>query len=374
MRVLGVVGTRPEGIKLAPLIRRLLSHPEFECQVCVTGQHREMLDQALAFFDIVPDYDLAAMREGQTLNGLAGRIFSGLQTVLEEVRPDLVVVQGDTTTTFTAAMAAFQEHIPVGHVEAGLRTANLFSPWPEEANRRLTSVIARQHYAPTRRAYDALLDERVPEKQLFLTGNTVVDALNDAIGILDDSPDAMHRAQSAYPPLNPSKRALLVTSHRRESFGDGLEEICAAVARLADRQDVEVFFPVHLNPNVREPVCRVLGNHDNVHLLDPLDYPALIQLMRECHLVLTDSGGIQEEAPTLGKPVLVMRNTTERPEGIEAGTAELVGTDRARIVDAASILLDDHRKYEAVAQASNPYGDGRASERIVAAMFEHANR
>jgi len=358
-RVLCVFGTRPEAIKMAPIIRAL-GAPSSELQpvVCVTEQHQEMLGQVLEFFDLCPDHRLGVMRENQTPSEVAARVLERLPAVLDEVRPGAVLVQGDTTTTVAAALAAFYARVPVGHVEAGLRTHRLDSPFPEEANRQLTSVIARWHFAATPRARDHLLRERVPASQIVVTGNPVVDALLWAVERLG--------APGREPQVDEARRLILVTAHRRESFGAPFIELCTALRQLVDRNpDVEVAYPVHLNPQVQEPVRRMLGCHPRVHLLPPVAYSGLVDLLRRCHFVLTDSGGIQEEAPSLGKPVLVLRDTTERVEGIAAGSARLVGTSRTRILGEAERLLRDPRAYAAMALAHNPYGDGRASERIV---------
>ncbi len=369
VRVLSVFGTRPEAIKMAPVVLRLAAHPGFEAKVCVTAQHRRMLDSVLEAFAIRPDFDLDVMRERQSLCGIAARVLDGLEPVLARFRPDRVLVHGDTTTTLAAALAAFYHKIPVGHVEAGLRTGDLFAPWPEEANRKLTAVVTDLHFAPTERARRALLAEGVPAERILVTGNTVIDALFLARARLRADP-ALERAIAArFAFLRPDRRLVLVTGHRRESFGTGFENICRALAELARRNpDVEILYPVHLNPNVHEPVFRILGGLPSVHLIEPVDYLPFVHLMDRAHLVITDSGGIQEEAPSLGKPVLVMREVTERPEAIEAGTVRLVGTDPARILDESERLLRDPAAYRRMANAVNPYGDGRAAERIVAAL------
>jgi UDP-N-acetylglucosamine 2-epimerase (non-hydrolysing) len=358
IKVLSVFGTRPEAIKLAPVILELEKQPErVENLVCVTAQHREMLDQILEWFQIEPDYDLDLMEPDQGLTGFASRALVTASKVLQEVRPDVVLVQGDTTTVVMAALAAFYQRIPVGHVEAGLRTRDRYNPFPEEINRRVTGVLATYHFAPTERAAAALRAEQMPEENIFVTGNTVIDALLMTVQrpvdlelgfCLDD------------------RCLILVTAHRRESFGAPLESLCLALRDLAERNaDVEIVYPVHLNPNVRGPAWRVLGDQPSIHLLEPLRYEQFVHLMAQAHLILTDSGGIQEEAPVLGKPTLVMRETTERPEAVEAGTARLVGTDRQRIVAEAERLLHDENAYRAAARAGSPFGDGRAAERIV---------
>ncbi len=368
-RVLSVFGTRPEAIKMAPVVRALAADPRFESQVCVTGQHREMLDQVLAAFDIQPDVDLALMRPGQSLTDITIGVLQGLAPVLQSHQPDIVLVHGDTLTTFAASLAAYFARIPVGHVEAGLRTGNIYSPWPEEGNRKLTGVLTDWHFAPTAAARANLLAENVPDARIVVTGNTVIDALMLARDRLHrDSVLAQHVA-AQLPPLPDHDRLILVTGHRRESFGAGFESICEALATLARRYPSDlIVYPVHLNPNVQTPVRQRLSGMANVCLIPPLDYLPFIQLMDRAHLVLTDSGGIQEEAPSLGKPVLVMRDTTERPEAVSAGTVMLVGTDCDRIVDAVSHLLEDNDAYQRMSQSHNPYGDGKASGRILAAL------
>ena len=363
-RILCVFGTRPEAIKMAPVIRALAGTPALEPVVCVTDQHREMLDQVLEFFDIRPDHRLGVMREGQSPSEVAARVLQRLPPVLVKVDPAAVLVQGDTTTTLAAALAAFYCGIPVGHIEAGLRTYRKEAPFPEEANRQMTTAISEWHFAPTVWARDNLLREGVPPEKVTVTGNPVIDALRWAAEKLgtDSGPEAL------LPGLN-GRKLILVTAHRRESFGEPFLELCRALRDLVDRNpDVELAYPVHLNPRVQEPVLRVLDGQARVHLLPPLDYWDLVDLLRRCYLVLTDSGGIQEEAPSLGKPVLVMRETTERPEGVEAGTARLVGTSRERIVVETERLLHDPGAYARMAQAHNPYGDGHSGERIAGVL------
>ncbi|NLP62036.1 non-hydrolyzing UDP-N-acetylglucosamine 2-epimerase [Paraburkholderia sacchari] len=369
-KVLLTFGTRPEAIKMAPLVQRLQRDQDFDCKVCVTGQHREMLDQVLALFNIEPDFDLNVMKPGQDLYGVTTSILSGMSGVLDEARPDVVLVHGDTTTTMAAALAAFYKRIPVGHVEAGLRTGNLLSPWPEEANRKLTGALATLHFAPTARARKNLLAEGVSDASINVTGNTVIDALLHVRGRLADDADLRAKAQRGLPALlDGDRRLLLVTGHRRESFGDGFERICTALSQLAHAYpDVDIVYPVHLNPSVREPVNRLLTGIANVHLIEPLDYLPFVSLMDRSYLILTDSGGIQEEAPSLHKPVLVMRDTTERQEAIDAGVVELVGTGVQAIVEGVSRLLDDHAAYAAMSRGSNPYGDGQACGRIAEAL------
>lgn len=369
MKVLTVFGTRPEAIKMAPLVHALAKDPYFDARVCVTAQHREMLDQVLHLFSIVPDYDLNIMKPGQGLTEITCRILEGLKPVLEEFTPDVVLVHGDTTTTVATSLAAFYQRIPVGHVEAGLRTGDLGSPWPEEANRTLTGRLALYHFAPTENSRANLLRENVADNRIFVTGNTVIDALisiRDRI-LADDS--RQRDLASRYPFLRDDKKLILVTGHRRESFGQGFEHICEALVEIArQNQDVQIVYPVHLNPNVSEPVNRILGQVDNVTLIEPQDYLPFVWLMNRAWLILTDSGGIQEEAPSLGKPVLVMRETTERPEAVKAGTVRLVGTDRTRIVAEVSRLLHDDREYHIMSKAHNPYGDGKACARILHAL------
>ncbi|MDH5263731.1 MAG: UDP-N-acetylglucosamine 2-epimerase (non-hydrolyzing) [Betaproteobacteria bacterium] len=369
-KVLCVFGTRPEAIKMAPVVTRLAATPGLACRVCVTAQQRQMLDQVLEAFGIVPDHDLGLMKQGQSLTDILTGVLRGLEPVLEAEKPDLVLVHGDTSTTLGASLAAYYRRIPVGHVEAGLRTGDIYAPWPEEVNRRLTAGIARHHFAPTEKARQNLLREGVDDAAILVTGNTVIDALLAMVARLDADAALRASLDAQFAFLDAGKRLVLVTGHRRESFGEGFENICRALAELAARGDVEVVYPVHLNPNVQEPVRRVLGGAERVHLLPPLDYVPFIHLMRRAHLVLTDSGGIQEEAPSLGKPVLVMRETTERPEAVDAGTVRLVGTDRARIVAEAARLLDSREAYEAMSRAHNPYGDGRAAQRIAERLIQ----
>lgn len=373
MRILSVFGTRPEAIKMAPVVLALAAAAGIEPRVCVTGQHRAMLDQVLALFAIMPDYDLAVMQANQGLTDITTAVLKGLEPVLADFRPDRVLVHGDTTTSFAASLAAFYRRIPVGHVEAGLRTGNIYAPWPEEMNRRLADAIADLHFAPTERARANLLAEGAAADRVVVTGNTVIDALLHVIArIRQDLPlrDELDRRFDflASGRGGGQPKLVLVTGHRRENFGAGFERICRALARLAERDDVEILYPVHLNPNVQGPVMRTLGRRPRVHLIDPVDYLAFVCLMDRADLIITDSGGIQEEAPSLGKPVLVMRETTERPEAVEAGTVRLVGTDEDLIVREAERLLDDADAYAAMARAHNPYGDGHASERIVSTL------
>ncbi|WP_434289840.1 non-hydrolyzing UDP-N-acetylglucosamine 2-epimerase [Celeribacter sp. SCSIO 80788] len=367
IKVLSVFGTRPEAIKMAPVVGALGSAQGITSEICVTAQHREMLDQVLNLFDIRPEYDLDLMRTGQGLHDLSAMLLKELKQVLDQARPDLVLVHGDTATTAMAAMAAYYNQIPVGHVEAGLRTGNIYSPWPEEVNRKLTGTISALHFAPTEKSRANLLTENVDPATVHVTGNTVIDALMSVVARLERDSSAQ-QALVERTGIQPGKRVILVTGHRRESFGGGMERICHALAELAKRPDVQIIYPVHLNPNVREPVERLLGGRENITLIDPLDYYPFIFLMSRADIILTDSGGIQEEAPSLGKPVLVMRDTTERPEAVDAGTVKLVGTDKEKIVSEVSRLLDDTAAYAEMSHAHNPYGDGKASQRIVTAI------
>ena len=369
MKVLTVFGTRPEAIKMAPLVHALAKDPFFEAKVCVTAPHREMLDQVLKLFSIVPDYDLNIMQPGQGLTEITCRILEGLKPILAEFKPDVVLVHGDTTTTLATSLAAFYQRIPVGHVEAGLRTGDLYSPWPEEANRTLTGHLAMYHFSPTETSRQNLLRENVADSRIFITGNTVIDALLWVRDQVMSSDKLRSELAANYPFIDPDKKMILVTGHRRESFGRGFEEICQALADIAiTHQDIQIVYPVHLNPNVREPVNRILGHVKNVILIDPQEYLPFVWLMNHAWLILTDSGGIQEEAPSLGKPVLVMRDTTERPEAVTAGTVRLVGTDKQRIVEEVTRLLKDENEYQAMSRAHNPYGDGQACSRILEAL------
>ena len=369
LRVLVVFGTRPEAIKLCILIRHLGSLPgRFDVSTCVTAQHRSMLYQVLAAFEIQPGHDLNLMQPGQSLDQLTSRVLTAVGRVLAEARPDIVVVQGDTTTTFAAALAAFYQRIPVAHVEAGLRTNDRYSPFPEELNRRLTSRLSDLHFAATKRAAENLWREGTPREAVFVTGNTVIDSLLFMKNALEQG-----RIQAPkWSFIDPGRRLVLVTAHRRESFGGGFERICAALAVLAERDDIQLVYPVHRNPNVTGPVYRKLSGLARVELIEPLDYVALIDLMMRSHFILTDSGGIQEEAPSLGKPVLVMRDNTERPEAIEAGTARLVGAGTQTIVAESERLLDDASHYETMSRPHNPFGDGHACERISDVLLNHA--
>ena len=371
MRVLVVLGTRPEAIKMAPVINELARRRQIMPLVCVTGQHRQMLDSVLSLFHIKPDYDLNVMKHAQNVTEVTCAVLDSLPQVIRESQPDVVLVQGDTTTTMAAALAAYYEKVPVGHVEAGLRSGNIYSPWPEEVNRRIASVIATLHFAPTEQARQNLLNEQVPESQVVVTGNTVVDALISVIDGIANDPLFRQGVDSRYHFLgsedgkHEGRNLILVTAHRRESFGEGLEAICGAIRELARRPDVAVVYPVHPNPMVREPVFRSLGGVANIYLIDPLDYRSFVYFMSCSRLILTDSGGVLEEAPALGKPVLVMREVTERTEGLQGGTATLVGTDHERIVEEAARLLENEEAYREMCQQGSPYGDGRASQRIV---------
>jgi len=363
-KVLLVFGTRPEAIKMAPLVLELKSRKELNVEVCVTAQHREMLDQVLDLFELKPDYDLNLMQPGQDLYDITTKALLGLKGVLETCKPDLVLVHGDTTTTFASSLAAFCQRIPVGHVEAGLRTGNIYSPWPEEMNRKLTGSLTKFHFAPTTKAQNNLFLENVDAADVFVTGNTVIDALVQVEKRIGTDKALNSKLSAQFDFLDPSKKLILVTGHRRESFGDGFENICQALSTLAQQPDVQVLYPMHLNPNVREPVNRILHNVENVFLIEPQEYLPFVYLMSRAYIILTDSGGVQEEAPSLGKPVLVMRDTTERPEAVDAGTVKLVGTDYDCIVNESMALLTDKQAYEKMSFAHNPYGDGKASKRI----------
>lgn len=373
LKTLCVFGTRPEAIKMAPLALALQADPRFYARVCVTGQHREMLDQVLDLFELVPDVDLSIMQPGQDLTDVTTAILQGMKKVLTEQRPDVVLVHGDTATTFAATLAAYYQQIPVAHVEAGLRTGNLYSPWPEEANRKLTGALTAWHYAPTERSQCNLLEEGVDPDSVQVTGNTVVDALFQVVEKLETTPALQAKFRDQFAFLDDVRRMVLVTGHRRESFGGGFERICQALRTTARRHpEVQIVYPVHLNPQVQEPVKRLLADIDNVHLIEPLDYLPFVYLMNRAHLILTDSGGIQEEAPSLGKPVLVMRDTTERPEAVEAGTVKLVGTDADAITNALDTLLSDAEAYRQMSRAHNPYGDGQACSRILDHLAAYA--
>ncbi len=366
MKVLSVFGTRPEAIKMAPLVHALAEDSRFEAKVCVTAQHREMLDQVLELFEIIPDYDLDLMKAGQTLNEVTAKILLELKAVLQEFKPDVILVHGDTATTFAASLAAYYEQISIGHVEAGLRTGNIYSPWPEEGNRKLTGALTKYHFAPTETSKLNLIAESYAESDIHITGNTVIDALLMIKNKIDSDFSLSKKLSSSFPMIDKSKKLILVTGHRRESFGDGFERICEALAITAKRYpNVQILYPMHLNPNVREPVSRILNHISNVYLIEPQQYLPFVYLMDRAHIILTDSGGIQEEAPSFGKPVLVMRDTTERPEAVYAGTVKLVGTDIAKITSAINELMDDNAAYKNMSFAHNPYGDGQASQKIL---------
>ncbi|QXI30218.1 non-hydrolyzing UDP-N-acetylglucosamine 2-epimerase [Pseudomonas vanderleydeniana] len=366
LKVLSVFGTRPEAIKMAPLALALAEDGRFESKVCVTAQHREMLDQVLDLFDLIPDFDLNVMRPGQDLNGLSSSIMQGLSAVFAEFKPDIVLVHGDTTTTCVATLASYYHQIPVAHVEAGLRTGNIYSPWPEEGNRKVTGALASLHFAPTQTSQINLLKENIDPRCVHITGNTVIDALLKVVEKLTTSQPLKAELDEQFSFIDMTKQLVLVTGHRRESFGGGFERICQALVDTAHEfPEVEIVYPVHLNPNVREPINRLLSGIKNIHLIEPLDYLPFVYLMSRSMIILTDSGGIQEEAPSLGKPVLVMRETTERPEAVAAGTVRLVGTERQAIFDNLKLLLTEPEAYEKMSFAHNPYGDGRASQRII---------
>jgi UDP-N-acetylglucosamine 2-epimerase (non-hydrolysing) len=380
-KIMLVFGTRPEAIKMAPLVLAFQNHQDdFDTIVCVTGQHREMIDQVLEIFDIKPDYDLNIMKQGQDLYDVTTRVLLGMRDVLNEVKPDIVLVHGDTTTSTAAALAAFYQQIPVGHVEAGLRTYNIYSPWPEEMNRQLTGRIATYHFAPTILSQSNLLNEGVQKEKIVITGNTVIDALHLVTKKIADNTSLRIRLTNSLKSQgydtsrldNGSRRLVLITGHRRENFGEGFINICKAIKTLAEQYpDVDFVYPMHMNPNVRKPISLVFGEnskHSNTFFIEPLDYLCFVFLMEKAYIVLTDSGGIQEEAPGLGKPVLVMRNTTERPEAVTAGTVKLVGTDYDTITRSVSQLLESEKEYASMSQAVNPYGDGKASQRIIEAL------
>ena len=365
-KILCVFGTRPEAIKMAPVVQALYQNTlDFETKVCVTAQHRQMLDQVLDLFKIKPDYDLNLMRPNQDLTDITSNVLLGLREVFKLWRPDVILVHGDTTTTMAASLAAYYEKVIVCHVEAGLRTGNKYSPWPEEMNRRVAGVIADIHFAPTSSAKQNLLREGVSDESIVVTGNTVIDALLEVADQLKQNQELYSSLDAKFSFLRADRKLILVTGHRRENFGAGIENICQAILRLSGRADVEILYPVHLNPNVQEPVNRILLGCDNVHLIEPQDYLPFVYLMTRAYLLLTDSGGVQEEAPSFGKPVLVTRDTTERPEAVEAGTVRLVGTDTEAIFAEVQQLLDNASEYQRMSHAHNPYGDGYASQRII---------
>ncbi|MEW7119592.1 non-hydrolyzing UDP-N-acetylglucosamine 2-epimerase [Acinetobacter nosocomialis] len=369
-KILIVFGTRPEAIKMAPLVKEFQKDTNnFETKVCVTAQHRQMLDQVLEIFDIKPDYDLNIMKPGQDLYDITSNVLIGMKSVLNDFEPDVVLVHGDTTTTLSASLAAFYAKIKVGHVEAGLRTNDIYSPWPEEGNRQLTGILANYHFAPTQQSEENLLKEGKKQQDIYVTGNTVIDALMYVLQRIENQPTLKEKIKSKISKqyqLDEERKIILVTGHRRENFGQGFINICEGLKELAkNNPDIDIVYPVHLNPNVQKPVNEILSDLTNVYLIDPLQYEEFIYMMNESYFIITDSGGIQEEAPSLGKPVLVMRDTTERPEAVEAGTVRLVGTDKNTLIKEAQILIDNNVEYEKMAQAHNPYGDGRACARIV---------
>ncbi|OJU58057.1 MAG: UDP-N-acetylglucosamine 2-epimerase [Alphaproteobacteria bacterium 62-8] len=370
-KILTVFGTRPEAIKMAPVVQALRARSDYlDSRLCVTAQHREMLDQALNLFGLEPDFDLNLMRPKQSLSEISAAALNGVGGILAKWQPDMVLVHGDTTTAFAASLASYYHKTAVGHVEAGLRTGNRYAPWPEEMNRRLVGALATIHFAPTLHAQQNLLAENIPAESIIVTGNTVIDALLDIAGRIDSNPALQAELTTHFPHLTPNKRLILVTGHRRENFGTGFSHICRALDQLTKRGDVQIVYPVHLNPNVREPVYRILSKNPDIHLIDPLDYLPFVHLMKSAHIILTASGGIQEEAPSPGKPVLVMRETTERPEAVTAGTVALVGADYERIVSKTERLLDDMAAYKKMAHAHNPYGDGHAANRIAEAIAQ----
>lgn len=365
-KTLTVFGTRPEAIKMAPLVKALCSDARFESRVCVTAQHREMLDQVLDLFQISPDYDLNLMTPGQSLSDVTLGILKGIENILDDWKPDVVLVHGDTSTTFAVSLAAYYKQIPVGHIEAGLRTGNIYSPWPEEGNRKLTGVLTNYHFAPTEASKQNLIDENVSEGDIAVTGNTVIDALHWVKNKLDNDQQLQYELSKNFTMLDQDKKLILVTGHRRESFGNGFERICKALQEISKQyENCQIIYPVHLNPNVQEPVNRLLSGCSNIYLIPPQDYLPFVYLMTKSYLILTDSGGIQEEAPSLGKPVLVMRDITERPEAVKSGTVELVGTDIEMIKKKVTDLIDNETLYAKVSKASNPYGDGNACKRIL---------
>lgn len=367
-----IFGTRPEAIKLFPVVKALAHCADMRCEVLVSAQHRQMLDQVLAISDIVPDYDLDLMQPGQSLDALTARLLEAIGKVLDTARPDRVIVQGDTATAMVGALAAYYRQIPVSHVEAGLRSYDIYQPWPEEVNRKIIGTIADQHFAPTDVSAGALLAEAVPAERVFVTGNTVIDALQWVTKLIEDSPELASDISPIAARFS-GRKIIGITTHRRENFGDGMDNIASAIRAIAARDDVACIFPVHMNPNVRAVMDGALGDLPNVAMIEPIDYPNFAHLLSICHIMLTDSGGVQEEAPALGKPVLVMRDTTERPEGVTAGTAKLIGTDKDRIISEIFTLLDDDAAYSAMARAHNPFGDGRASLRI-AEIIRDASR
>lgn len=372
-KILVVFGTRPEAIKMAPIVGALKDNSQVDTRVCVTGQHREILDRVLCLFSIKPEYDLNIMKSGQGLSHITSEVLLRLEAILKEFKPDRVLVHGDTTTTMAASLAAFYQQIPVGHVEAGLRSGNIYSPWPEEMNRKITSAIADLHFAPTITAKNNLLNEGINENRIVITGNTVIDALLAVEKKLCKDEILQNEMERKFDFLKSSKKMVLVTGHRRENFGKKFENICHALAYLADNNPILIVYPVHPNPNVQEPVRRILSGHRNIYLIDPQDYLPFVFLMKRSYLLITDSGGVQEEAPSLGKPVLVMRDTTERPEAVEAGTVKLVGANKQQIIFETENLLNNKYEYEKMAKIHNPYGDGFATNRIVKEIMNESN-
>ena len=369
MKILVVFGTRPEAIKMAPVIKRLAASRVVDLKVCVTAQHRQMLDQVLDLFDIKPDYDLNLMKCSQDLTDITCNVLLGMRSIFKVWHPDWVLVHGDTTTTLATCLAAYYEKIPIGHVEAGLRTDDIYSPWPEEINRRIAGTISTVHFSPTEAAKFNLLNEGVSENNIFVTGNTVIDALLNVTQRIRSNPALAIKISQRFQFLDEKKKLIIVTGHRRENFGSGFINICLALEEISQRDDIQIVYPVHLNPNVQDPVRRILGTNPNIYLIEPLDYLPFVYLMDKAYLLLTDSGGIQEEAPSLGKPVLVMRDTTERPEAVKAGTAKLVGTNREIIVNTVNNLLDNIEEYSCMSHAYNPYGDGNAAKRVVECLL-----
>lgn len=375
MKILSVFGTRPEAIKMAPLLLKLDSTAEIESKVCVTGQHRKMLDQVLDVFSIKADYDLNVMKQNQDLSDITSSILKELGSVIDDYKPDIILVHGDTSTTFAASLAAYYRKIPIGHVEAGLRTGDIYSPWPEEANRKLTTVLAKLHFAPTEKSKNNLISEGVDKDTVYVTGNTVIDALLIASNELEENEYLNTSMKNKFNYLDLDKRIILVTGHRRENFGKGFEEICKALVEIASLYpECQIVYPVHLNPNVSEPVNRILNNINNIFLIEPQEYLPFIYLMKNSYLILTDSGGIQEEAPSLGKPVLVIRDTTERPEAVKTGNVKLVGIDRQTIIKNIMILFNDAVIYKEMSESINPYGDGNSSQKIVDILLNFQNK
>lgn len=370
IKIIVVFGTRPEAIKMSPIVLNLKNDPKFDLRVAVTGQHKEMLNQVLELFDINPDYNLDIMKKNQTLTDISSNILVGMNEVFSSFHPDLILVHGDTATTFSSALSAYYHKIPVAHVEAGLRTGNILSPWPEEGNRKLTSTITELHFAPTAQSKENLLKENIDSDKVIITGNTVIDALMTITSKLQENNTLKQQLDNHFSFLDPNKRLILVTGHRRENLGQGFENIFSALAEIASQfSDIQIIYPLHLNPKVREPAERILKNKPNVFLVEPLDYLPFIYLMNRSYMILTDSGGIQEEAPSLGKPVLVLRDTTERPEAIAAGTVKLVGTNKKKIIEECKVLLQQEAAYNAMSYAHNPYGDGKASGKIKEALL-----